>query len=57
MLFAFDIYNGIIIKNNLKGYKYDEKTNILEAYSSETISDIAIDLLKNYKQYLWKRFV
>ncbi len=57
MLFAFEIYNWIVIKNNLKGYKYNEKTKNLEAYSSEMISDIAIDLLKNYKQNLWKRFV
>ncbi len=57
MLFAFDIYNGIIIKNNLRWWKYYEDTSLLEAYSAEVISDISVWLLKKYRQKLWTRFV
>ena len=57
ILFAFDIYNGIIIKNKLKWWNYDEKTKILESYSSENISSIAVGLEKKYKQNLWHRFI
>ncbi|MBB1565264.1 UDP-N-acetylmuramate dehydrogenase [Candidatus Gracilibacteria bacterium] len=57
MLFAFDIFDGIIIKNNLKGWSYDEKTKILETYSDEYISEIAEILEKNKNQELWHRFI
>ncbi len=56
LLFAFDVYNGIIIKNNLKWYKYNKNNKILEAFSAENISDISIDLFKK-NQKLWKRFI
>lgn len=57
MLFAFDVYNWIIIKNNLKWWEYNKNTKILKAFSWEMISDIAISLLKDYKVELWKRFI
>lgn len=57
MLFAFDIFNWIIIKNNLKWWSYDEKTKILETYSDEYISEIAEILEKNKNQELWHRFI
>ncbi|MDD2908039.1 MAG: UDP-N-acetylmuramate dehydrogenase [Candidatus Gracilibacteria bacterium] len=57
MLFAFDLYNGVIVKNNLKGWNYDEKSMILTSYSSESISDIAKDLESVYNQKLWHRFI
>jgi len=56
LLFAFDIFDWIIIKNNLKGWTYDKNNKILEAFSAENISDIAINLFKN-NQKLWKRFI
>jgi hypothetical protein len=37
MLFAFDVFSGLVIKNSLKGWSYDEKTQILEAAASESI--------------------
>jgi len=57
MLFAFDIFNWIIIKNNLVWWGYDENSKILESYSSELISDIAINLENNYRQNIWHRFI
>ncbi len=57
MLFAFDIFEGIIIKNNLQWWNYDEKNKVLESYSNELISDIAESLEKDYGQNLWHRFI
>jgi len=56
LLFAFDVFEGIVIKNCLKWWNYNEEFHILETYSSEKISDIAIDLFKR-GQLLWKRFI
>ncbi len=57
MLFAFDIYNWIIIKNNLIWWEYNKDTKILKSYSNELISDIAESLEKDYSQKLWHRFI
>ena len=57
MLFAFDIFEWIIIKNNLQWWNYDEKNKVLESYSNELISDIAESLEKDYGQNLWHRFI
>lgn len=57
LLFAFDIFNWIIIKNNLSWWNYDEKTKILTSYSWEFISNIAETLEKKYNQNLWHRFI
>ena len=56
-LFAFDHYDGVIVKNNLKWWNYDEKTKILEAYSNEPISNIASVLKKEYWNEIWSRFI
>lgn len=57
LLFAFDEFDGIIIKNNLKGWFYDDSSKILVAYSSESIREIADSLEVEYKQKLWHRFI
>jgi len=57
MLFAFDEYNWIVIKNNLMWWEYDEEKKILKSYSNELISDIAEKLEINYGQNLWHRFI
>ena len=57
MLFAFDIFEWIVIKNSLKWWKYDDKTKILETYSDEYISEIAEILEKDKNQDLWHRFI
>lgn len=57
MLFAFDIFNGIVIKNSLKWWNYNKETQILEAYSSEPISWIAEVLVHESENTLWSRFI
>jgi UDP-N-acetylmuramate dehydrogenase len=57
MLFAFDKFEGIIIKNNLTWWNYDESSRVLKSYSNELISEIAEDLEKEFKQDLWHRFI
>ncbi len=57
LLFAFDIFDGIIIKNNLSGWFYDEKSKILVSYSGEATRDIAKELETEYKQKIWHRFI
>lgn len=57
MLFAFDIYDWIVIKNNLKWWTYNENSMILESYSSESIWDIAQILETDDNQDLWHRFI
>ena len=57
MLFAFDNFDWIVIKNNLLGWTYNKETKILESYSNELISDIAESLENDYGQKLWHRFI
>jgi len=57
MLFAFDTYSWIVIKNSLKWWTYNTETKILESYGSERIWDIASSLETDYGQDLWHRFI
>jgi UDP-N-acetylmuramate dehydrogenase len=57
MLFAFDLFDWIIIKNNLMWWSYDQNTKILQSFSREPISDIAKSLENDYNQNLWHRFI
>lgn len=57
MLFAFDFFNWIVIKNNLKWYTYNTKNKILEVYTWEKIWDIAEILENKYNQNIWHRFI
>ena len=57
MLFAFDIYDGIVIKNSLRWWSYDVNTKLLKSYWSESIWDIAESLEIDYGQDLWHRFI
>ena len=57
MLFAFDEYNGIVIKNNLSGWTYDNETKKLESYSNEDIWEISEELETKNGQDLWHRFI
>lgn len=56
LLFAFDLFDWIIVKNCLKWYKYDDNSKILEVYTSEFISDVSKELYEKW-QILWKRFI
>jgi len=57
MLFAFDIYEWVVIKNSLWWWTYDENTKILESYGAESIWEIAEQLEIDYGQDLWHRFI
>lgn len=57
MLFAFDIFEGVIIKNMLKWCIYDTTTKILQVYGQEKIWDVATQLENVYHNDLWHRFV
>lgn len=57
LLFAFDVFNWVIVKNNLKGWKYDHTTKQLESYSNEPIREIAQVLETDDGQELWHRFI
>ncbi len=57
MLFAFEKFEGIIIKNNLFWWNCDKNSKILTSYSQEKISEIAESLEKDFWQKLWHRFI
>ena len=57
LLFAFDEYDWIIIKNSLEWWSYDKSSHILHTYSNEWISDIAESLEYDYWQDIWHRFI
>lgn len=57
MLFAFDVFDGIVIKNSLLWWSYDETTKILKSYGAESIWSIAESLERDYTQALWHRFI
>lgn len=57
LLFAFDKFDWIIIKNCLQWWYYDKKTKILESYSWENISDIAKSIEKDFWNNIWHRFI
>jgi len=57
MLFAFDEFDWVIIKNNLQWWTYTPENKILEAYSSESIWNIAQILETDDNQDLWHRFI
>jgi len=57
MLFAFDEYKWVVIKNSLVWWTYDKDTKILESYGAESIWDIAEKLERDYGQDLWHRFI
>lgn len=57
LLFAFDSFEWIIIKNNLNWWKYDKINKFLESFTNESISDIAFELENSYNQKLWHRFI
>ena len=56
LLFAFDMFEGIIVNNCLKWWNFNSTTKELESYSSEFISDIAEKLYNDWER-IWKRFI
>jgi len=57
MLFAFELYEWVVIKNSLMWWTYDTDTKILESYGAENIWEIAVKLEIDYGQDLWHRFI
>lgn len=57
LLFAHSDFCGIIVKNSLTGWNYDDKSQQLSAFSSEKIWNIAETLEKKYYQPIWHRFI
>lgn len=57
MLFGFDVFDGIIVKNYLQWFSYDTKTSLLEVSTAEMITDIAWKLEHDFGQDLWHRFI
>lgn len=57
MLFAFEEFNGIVIKNSLYWWSYSPENKILESYSAENIWNIAEVLETDDNQNLWHRFI
>jgi len=57
LLFGFEVFQWIIIKNNLKGWNYDNQTQILQSYSNDSIRKIAQVLEVDDGQDLWHRFI
>lgn len=57
MLFAFEEYQGVVIKNSLLWWNYDLDTKVLETWSAESIWEIADKLETGYWQNLWHRFI
>ena len=57
MLFAFNTYPGVVVKNKLRGWEYNKQTKILETHSDEKIRHIALILEMEDGQALWHRFI
>ena len=57
MLFAFDSYDGVVIKNSLLWWTYDRQKKFLHSYGAESIWEIAELLEEKYNQDLWHRFI
>lgn len=57
MLFAFDMFPWVIIKNNLTWYVYNEEEKTLQVFTQQKIWDVAFDLEYKYNNSLWHRFI
>lgn len=56
LLFAFNDFNWVIVKNNLLWWKYD-KNMILDTNSNELVSNISETLENDLNQWIWHRFI
>lgn len=57
LLFAFDEYKWVVVKNSLQWWTYDTQTSLLTSYWTESIWDIAESLENDYGQDIWHRFI
>lgn len=57
ILFAFDYFPGVVIKNLLTDWNYNKVSKILECWSQANISEVSEKLEYTYNQMLWHRFI
>lgn len=57
LLFAFDLFDGIVVKNSMNKRDYDVQTKTLQADSNAGVWEISEILEKKYKQDIWHRFI
>lgn len=57
LLFAFDEFNGVIVKNNLEFFNYNEVSKILEVWTSNSIREVWEKLEVVFYNDLWHRFI
>ncbi len=57
LLFAFDEFNWVIVKNNLEFFNYNETTKILEVWTSNSIREVSQKLEDVFNNDLWHRFI
>jgi UDP-N-acetylenolpyruvoylglucosamine reductase len=57
MLFAKDFFSGVVIKNSLLEWSYNQDSKMLHAFSDANIWNIALELEKTYGNSLWHRFI
>ena len=57
LLFAFDIFEWVIIKNSLNWWNYNKENQELTTYSNEVMSDLAKNLEEKFGESIWHRFI
>lgn len=57
LLFAFDEFNWVIVKNNLEFFNYNETTKILEVWTFNSIREVSQKLEDVFNNDLWHRFI
>ena len=55
MLFAFDCFDGVIVRNTVSGYTLNE--TILDVEAGQSISGLAQELEQHYGSNIWHRFI
>ena len=57
MLFSEPVFRGVVIKNSLTGWKYDNEKRILQTHSADSIWNIAESIESEYQNMIWHRFI
>ena len=57
ILFSSEKFRGIIVKNSLSGWEYNQDKKFLHAFSNEPIWAIAQTLENDFSQDIWHRFI
>lgn len=57
LLFAFDVFDGLVIKVSIDGFEYNKNNKILKSFAWEKIRDLAVELEERYQNNIWHRFI